>query len=107
MLCNKGQAARDEATDLEALLYMYPLTLEHPIDRDWTEIYLYLGTKCYVEKFPQDIRHESLNSYQLGELRDLKRWIYRQRVKARKQRARGEKAEAKQEPVKYDHLRFF
>jgi hypothetical protein len=107
MLCQKGEASWEEATDLEALLYMYPLTLEHPIDRDWTEIYLYLGTKCYGERFPQDIRHESLRPDQVEDLRELKRWIYRQRVKARIARARGEKAEAKQEPVKYEQARFF
>jgi len=40
-------------------------------------------------------------------LRDLKRWIYRQRVKARKERAKGEKVGAKAAPVKYDQGRFF
>ena len=107
MLCQKGEAAWDEATDPEALLYMYPLTLEHPISEQWTRIYLYLGTQVMGAKFPGDIRQETLSDYDMGELRDLKRWIYRQRVKARKARARGEKAEAKQEPVKYDQLRFF
>src|SRR3990170_4038498 len=107
MRCNQGKAAWDEATDLEALLYMYPLTLEHPISEQWTRIYLYLGTRVMGQEFPGDIRQESLSDYDMGELRDLKRWIYRQRAKARKERARGEKTEAKQEPAKYDQLRFF
>ena len=107
MLCNKGEASWEEATDLEALLYMYPLTLAHPISEQWTRIYLYLGTQVMGQKFPGDIRQESLSDYDMGELRDLKRWIYSQRVKARKERARGEKAKPKQEPVKYDQVRFF
>ncbi len=106
MLCNKGKAAWDEATDLEALLYMYPLTLAHPISEQWTRIYLYLGTQVMGQKFPEDIRQESLSDYDMGELRDLKRWIYRQRVKVRKERTK-EKAEAKAEPAEYDQLRFF
>jgi len=106
MLCNKGKAAWDEATDLEALLYMYPLTLEHPISEQWTRIYLYLGTKA-LKGMPDDIKQESLSDYDMGELRDLKRWIYRKRVEARKARARGEKAETKAEPAKYEQARFF
>ena len=98
MRCRQGKANWDEATDLEALLYMYPLTLEHPISEQWTRIYLYLGTRVMGPKFPDDIKQESLSDYDMGELRDLKRWIYRKRVEARKARARGAKPAAA--PVK-------
>jgi hypothetical protein len=35
---------------------------------------------------PEDIRVESLNDYQMSELKRLKDWIYRQRVKVRQER---------------------
>lgn len=96
-LCQKGEAAWDEATDLEALLHLYPLTLGRPINETWTCIYLYLGTKCLRPSLSQDIREETLTDYQAGELRGLKRWLYRQRVKARKARGRQEKTEVRVE----------
>ena len=91
MRCNKGEASWDEATDLEALLYMYPRTLAAPLSEQWTRIYLYLGTTCLGDKLPQDIRQESLSQYDMEELRDLKRWIRGRQVKARKERRKDEK----------------
>ena len=41
MMCLQRKARWDEACDLEALLYMYPLTLAHPISDQWTRIYLW------------------------------------------------------------------
>ena len=106
MLCSKGEASWEEATDLEALIYLYPASLMAPMSEQWTRIYLYLGTKCYGKQLPDDIKQESLSDYDMAQLRDLKRWIYKKRVQARKARARGEKAEAKTEPVKYEQMRF-
>ena len=93
MKCNKGEASWEEATDLEALIYMFPATLAFPLAHDWTEIYLYLGAKHMGDKFPDDIGKERLSDYQMSELRDLKRWIYKKRVEARKARRRSEKAQ--------------
>lgn len=84
----KGE--EEVATDAEALAYMYPRALEAPLDSDWTEIYLYLGTQVMGDRMPDDIRKDSLSDYQMGLLMELKRWIYRQRVKARKERRRAE-----------------
>lgn len=89
MRCNQGKAERDEATDLEAMLYMYPRTLEAPLSEQWVRIYLYLGTQ--VLQMPEDIQQKALTDYDMGHLRDLKRWIYQKRVEARKKKARGEK----------------
>jgi hypothetical protein len=94
MRCMNGQAHWDEATDLEALLYMYPASLAHPLSEQWTRIYLYLGTRCLGDKLPEDSRQESLSDYDMAELRGLKRWIRKQILKARKDRKSGEKAEA-------------
>ena len=91
----KGE--EEVATDAEALAYMYPRALEAPLDSDWTEIYLYLGSQVMRHNMPDDIRKDSLSDYQMGLLMELKRWIYRQRVKVRKERHRVERARARAE----------
>ena len=39
----------------------------------------------------EDIRVETLNDYQMGELKRLKEWLYRQRVKVREERERADR----------------
>ena len=109
MLCLRGKAEWNEATDLEAMLYLFPASLAAPMGSHWTRIYLYLGTQCLP--LPEDIQEKTLDNYEMGMLRDLKRWIYHRRVEHRKERRRVEKAEAVQdsapaEPVeaKYEQL---
>ena len=87
-------------TDAEACAYLYTRSLEAPMDHDWTEIYLYLATKLMERKgteIPDDIRTDSINDYQMSQLRDLKRWIYHRRTGAREQRCRAERRQAKDE----------
>ena len=68
MLCLQGKASPDEACDLEALLYMYPRTLEAPLSEQWTRIYLYLGTKVMgPNKIPEDIKQETLTEHDMRE----------------------------------------
>ncbi|KKM25099.1 hypothetical protein LCGC14_1598380 [marine sediment metagenome] len=109
-LCNHGKAEWDEATDLEAMLYMYPASLDFPLGEQWSRIYLHLGTKVMGDKFPEDLREETLSAYDEGALRDLKRWIQKKKVEARKARRRQEKAQDKErkaelEPAKYEMMR--
>jgi hypothetical protein len=78
------------ATDTEALIYMYPLSLERPMDHDWTQIYMYLATKvCGAEGklVPDDIRVETLNKEQERDLKRLKDWIYESRRRRRIEKA--------------------
>jgi len=86
------------ATDAEALAYMYPRSLEAPLDHDWAEIYMYLGTRVSRQhqksEFPADIAKEALTDDQMRQLRELKAWIYDRRVKVRDERRRAEKREA-------------
>jgi len=87
-------------TDAEALAYMYPRTMEAPMDRDWVDIYLYLGTKVMARagtEMPEDIRKDSLDDYLMGKLNHLKAWIYQQRIKVRLERDRAERREKKEE----------
>jgi len=114
MRCLHGEAKHDEACDLEALIYMYPRTLEAPLDEEWTRIYVYLGTKVMGDKVPQEMREDKLRDDYERDLRDLKRWIRKKKVEARKQRQRREKAEAKEKekaaavvPAKCEQLPFF
>jgi hypothetical protein len=92
----KGE--RPTATDAEVLAYMYPLALEAPLDRDWTQIYLYIATKVMSRhketEVPEDIKVESLDNYQMQHLKELRDWIYERRLKARKERRRAERAQA-------------
>ena len=85
-------------TDAEACAYLYTASLEAPMDRDWTQIYLYVAGKVVSKgkdsQIPDDIKVDSLNDYQTGLLRDLKDWIYQQRLKRRQEKQRAEKAQA-------------
>ena len=97
------RAAKGEeptGTDAEALAYMYPRTMEAPMDSDWTDIYLYLGTKVMSDagtEMPEDIRKDNLNDYQMSKLKHLKDWIYQQRIKVRLERDRAERRQKKEE----------
>ena len=46
---------------------------------------------------PEDIRVDSLSDYQMAELRRLKDWIYRQRIRVRLERDRAERRQKKEE----------
>lgn len=106
MKCSQGQAQWDEACDLEALMYMYPATLAHPLGEKWTKIYLYLGTKVMGDKIPDDIKQEALPDHYLKDLRELKRWIYKKKVQARKECRQQEKAgKTEVKPEEFEQLR--
>lgn len=88
-------------TDAEVLAYMYPRTMEAPLDSDWTQIYLYIATKVMSRhketEIPDDIKVESLNNYQMQHLKELRDWIYERRLKARQERQRAERRQVKAE----------
>lgn len=91
-------------TDAEACAYLYTACLTQPVDGDWTEIYLYVANQVYSRhrtkeigvQMLEDIRVASISSYQMGELRRLKDWIYRKRVQIRQEADRAEKRQAKE-----------
>jgi len=90
------RASRGEeptGTDAEACAYLYTAGLTAPMDYDWSQIYLYVASKTYARhkggEVPEDIRLETLNNYQMGELRRLMDWLYCQRVKVRQERDRA------------------
>ena len=89
------------ATDAEAACYLFTASLTAPMGSDWTQIYLYVaGGEMKSEKkleMPEDIRVESLTESQWRDLKQLKDWIYQQRIKHRKGKERGERRQAKEE----------
>ncbi len=85
------------ATDAEAMWYLSTASLCAPIGSDWTQIYLYLGSGEMKDRMPEDIRVETLTESQWRDLKHLKDWIYQHRVKRRKEKARGERRQAKEE----------
>ena len=89
------------ATDAEAACYLFTASLTAPMDHDWTEIYLYVaGGEMKGEKkleMPEDIKVESLTESQWRDLKQLKDWIYGQRLKHRKEKARGERRKVREE----------
>ena len=93
--------AEPMASDLEVMAYMYPLSLEAPLGHDWTEIYLYVATQAMKRRHPPvevpgDIKRDSLTDDQERQLNELKRWLYRARIKARKERERGERRKSRE-----------
>lgn len=92
-------------TDAEACAYLYTASLTQPMDRDWTQIYLYIATKTYEKwrtkdsgmEMPTDIRVDSLTDDQMADLNRLKDWIYKRRVQARLERDRAERRQKKAE----------
>ena len=90
-----SRGEKETGTDAEACAYLYTAGLTAPMDHDWSRIYLYVATKTYTRhkggEMPEDIRVESLDDYQMGELKRLKDWIYHQRVKARQERDRADR----------------
>ena len=86
--------------DTEVMAYIYPRTMEAPMSEQWFRIYMYVfnqAMKFKKTEVPEDLKSETLVDWDMRELNDLKRWIYQQRVKHRKEKARGERRQAREE----------
>ena len=86
--------------DTEALAYIYPRIMEAPMNEQWYRIYLYVfnqAMKFKKTEVPEDLKSEKLSDYDMQELDHLKRWIYEQRVKHRKEKERSARHQAKEE----------
>jgi len=110
-LCIAGKANIEEALDIEAVLYMYPRTMEAPMPSEWNRIYLYLGTKVMGDACPDDIKEKELSNWEMGLLRNFKLWLRARKVKARKERRKGaaaiEKPAAAIVQEKYEQVSMF
>lgn len=98
-----GAVEEMTATDAEALLYMYPASLEFPLNETWANIYVYLGAKVcggMGRIVPDDLKETVLSENQKRELAHLKRWIYEHRVRWRREKDRGVRREEREEKEK-------
>lgn len=94
-------------SDAEACAYLMTLSLTQPMDSDWTQIYLYIAGKVYEKHrtkdsgatMPEDIRVNSLNDYQMRELKSLKHEIYETRARVRQDRDRADRREKREEEI--------
>ena len=88
-------------TDAETCAYLYTVALTQPIDRDWTQVYLYVVNTTHGRwnkgDMPEDIRVDSLTGDQMRELDRLKEWLCRKRTEARQERERAERRERRRE----------
>ena len=84
-------------TDAEATAYLYTASLTAPMGHEWTNIYLYLGTKAMGDRMPEAISQKELTNSEKGLLHDLKEWLWKQRVKVRQERRREKRAAEKAE----------
>jgi len=91
---HQGVIPRMTATDAEALVYMYPRSLESSMTHNMNQIYIYLGARAcgrFGRQVPEDLQGVVLTRDEERELADLKNFIYGQRIKHRKGRARAER----------------
>ena len=88
-------------TDAEVCAYLMTASLTFPLHSDWSRIYLYVAGQVMKRhnktEIPPDVVVESLNDYQLRELRRLKDWLYEQRTRARQEKDRAERREKREE----------
>lgn len=86
----------------EVLAYMFPRTMDAPMPSEWTRIYFHCFNEAMQFKkveVPEDLKAEKLSEYELDQLNHLKHWIYEQRVKHRKEKARVERRQAAESQV--------
>ena len=72
----------EEVGDAEACVYLYTLGLKVPLTEQYTRIYLYLCTTLMEKqgkKVPEEIKVKELDEYDSGQLKKLKRDLYKKR----------------------------
>jgi hypothetical protein len=88
-------------TDAEACAYLMTVSLTHPMDSDWSQIYLYVaGSTCKrwnKSELPADITVDSISDHQMRDLNRLKEWLYRQRSRMRLDTERAERRDKKEQ----------
>ena len=81
------------ATDMDALAYLHTASLSQPFNETWFRIYNYLFTKLFPELAEAVLGKDAvkeLNYYEREELDRLKKWLFREAMKAVKERGRGQ-----------------
>ena len=92
--------------DVEALVYMFPRSMEGPFTDQQQRLYMYCFNKAMQfrqNEVPADLKQETLTDYDMRQLDDLKRFIWNSRVKARKAKVRCERIAAAGETKQAKH----
>ena len=84
------------ATYSEVVYYMYGRTMDAPMGREWTDIYLYCGRESMpaikeAMKTDPDFNIHDLGSQEESLLLSIRRWIWEKSVKALKDRHKAER----------------
>jgi len=89
------------ATWPEVCAYFYTITLCFPPQERVVRMYMYAMTQYKGDPFPEDLRRETLDSYDMNELNRFRRWIRARQLEARKVRQRlNRSGSMKQTPAK-------
>lgn len=76
----------DEATDAEAMAYLYSASLVAPMGNEWAKIYIWLG-RDLLPNGAEDMAPKELTPQEAIYLKDLKQWIQRRKTSGRKRSA--------------------
>jgi len=79
----------EEATDVEALIYLHTASLAVPLDHHWCKVFFYLARKYFGDRLDFLKEYGDLDSYERQLLRELKEWI--RRVQRKHLRKKGRK----------------
>lgn len=81
-----------EATDAEALAYLYSASLAAPLRSEYVNIYLYLYQKIMkqigIQLPPELCEVKSLSDYEKQLLADLKQWIWKKSMRTAKKKGK-------------------
>ena len=89
----------EEATDVEALIYLHTASLAVPLDHHWCKVFFYLARKYFGDKVGFLKEYGELDAYESQLLRELKEWIRRVQREHVKEKKRGGKPVQRAEVV--------
>ncbi len=95
-----GQLMKGEegvATWPEVCAYLMTVTLERPVSSEWVRIYMYAMTQYKPDLMTEDLRRDHLEDQEMRMLTEFRQWLWNARVKARLERQRAERRQAKEE----------
>ena len=79
------------ATEFDALVYLHTASLSVPFGRVWFNIYAYLFRKFFPKHAEKiGLPEIQLNQLEQEELKKLRKWIFKQQIKAIKEKKRDQ-----------------
>ncbi|MFQ6027691.1 MAG: hypothetical protein ACE5Q6_09385 [Dehalococcoidia bacterium] len=98
-------------TEFEAMLYVSTASMEHPMNHDWTEIYMWLFRRWNPEQADEiELNVRELDNNQLEQLNRLRRWLFQRQMnhlKAKQRDANRKEVEEEQRRLEAQQPRMF